>query len=63
MDNLRYSVQSRHDDFIIVFDKLDKSFAIHSKDENDDKAMITGFEYASDAIDFALKRVNKKEIS
>ena len=60
MDNLRYAVQSRHEDFIIVFDKLDKTFAIHSKDEDNDTGMITGFETAGFAIDFAVDRVKPK---
>ena len=57
MDEIKYEIQSRHEDFIILYDKFEQTFAIHSKDEDNSVAMITGFKFAGDAIEFAYSRV------
>ena len=53
--DIKYAVHSRHDNFIILYDKEKRNFCIHSKNENDDGGMIKGFEVASVAIDYAVK--------
>ncbi len=57
IDTIRYDIYSRGDHSIILRDKIEHTFAIHSKDEENDVATITGFKTAADAIDFADKRV------
>ena len=57
IDTLKYEVYARGDHSIILYDKIDRTFAIHSKDEDNDVAIIGGFPTAADAIDFAENRV------
>ena len=57
IDTIKYDIQSRHDDFIILWDKFECCFCIHSKDEDNDVGVIKGFPTAADAINFALNRV------
>ena len=56
-ESVRYKQHSVHDNFIILYDKLDLTFAIHSKDPCNDTGIIANFKFASQAIDFAEKRV------
>ncbi len=62
-DNIKYKFYSEHEHFIILYDKFDETFCIHSKDIDNDVGMITNFPLASDAIDFAVKRVKNIEKS
>ena len=57
IDEIKYEIYSRGEHSIILYDKIEKTFAIHSKDENNDVGTITGFSTASDAIRFADERV------
>lgn len=57
IDELKYKVYSRGEHCIILYDKFEKTFAIHSKDEDNDIAIITGFGTAAEAIIFADERV------
>ena len=57
MDYIRYKEYSKHEHYNIVFDKFEKTYAVHSKDLEKDTAMIVGFESAAMAISFAENRV------
>ena len=57
IDTVKYEIYSRGDHSIILFDKIDATFAIHSKDEDNDVAVIVGFNTAASAMEFANKRV------
>jgi len=57
IDTIKYEVYSRGDHSIILFDKIEKTFAIHSKDEDNDVAVIVGFDTAANAMEFANRRV------
>ena len=57
IDAVRYKIYARGNHSIILFDKLNKTFAIHSKDEENDVAIITGFPTAAKAMEFAHTRV------
>ena len=57
IDALRYDIYSRGDHSIILRDKIEHTFAIHSKDEANDVATITGFRTAAEAMQFANERV------
>ena len=58
IDELRYRKYATGDHCIILFDKIDKTFSIHSKDEDNDVGIISGFPNAAAAIEFADTRVN-----
>ncbi len=63
-DTIRYELYSTHTHFVVLFDKLNKEFCIHSKDIENDVAMIVGFGTAAQAIEFAHTRVrNIEELS
>jgi len=57
IDYIRYELYSRGEHCLILYDKIENNFAIHSKDEDNDVGIITGFATASDAINFADTRV------
>jgi len=62
MDNIKYVKYSTFENYIIIFDKFDRTYGIHSKDEENDTGIISGFATASEAITFAEERVNKKGV-
>ena len=63
-DKIRYELYSEHEHFVVLYDKLSKEFCIHSKDIENDTAMIIGFNSAAQAIEFAHMRVrNIEEVS
>ena len=53
-------IQSRHNGFNISYDEVMRKYFITSKSETDNKPQIGGFEFAADAIIFALDRVKEK---
>ena len=57
IDFIRYKKYSSFEHFIILYDTIDKTYCIHSKDEENSTAMITGFATASQCIEFANDRV------
>ncbi len=63
MDNLKYIKYASFDNYIIIFDKFDRTYGIHSKDEEKDTGIITGFATASEAISFAEERVNESGVN
>ena len=63
IDFIRYKKYATFEHFIILFDKIDKTFCIHSKDESNHVGMVTGFALACEAIDFATTRVKSIEKS
>ena len=50
-------IQSRHKNFNIAYDEVMKKYFITSKSETDNRPTIGGFNFAAEAIDFALTRV------
>ena len=58
IDELRYRKYATGDHCIILYDKFEKTFSIHSKDEDNDVGVISGFPNAAAAIEFADTRVN-----
>ena len=58
IDELRYRKYATGDHCIILYDKFEKTFSIHSKDEDNDVGIISGFPNAAAAIEFADTRVN-----
>ena len=62
IDEIKYTKYSAHEHYIILYDKFDKTFCIHSKDEDNDIGMINGFPTAADAIRFAENRVVSVEL-
>ena len=58
IDELRYRKYATGDHCIILFDKFEKTFSIHSKNEDNDVGVISGFPNAAAAIEFADTRVN-----
>jgi len=61
IDTIKYVIYSRGEHSIILYDRFDKTFAIHSKDEENDVAIITGFDTAALAIEFANTRIIELE--
>ena len=57
MDTLKYELYAKAANYNIVYDKFEKTFAIHTLDLDQDKPMIVGFETAGKAIEFAENRV------
>ena len=62
IDELRYRKYATGEHCIILFDKFNKTFSIHSKDEDNEVGVISGFPTAADAIEFADTRVNALSI-
>ena len=56
--NITMKTQSRHKDFNILFCTAIQEFFISSKGDEEGRPTIGGFKLASDAIDFAVKRVS-----
>ena len=57
IDAIKYEIYTRGDHAIILYDKLEETFAIHSKDEDNHIAIIGGFKTAAQAMTFADDRV------
>ena len=57
MDTIRYELYAKAEHFNIVFDKYEKTFAIHTLDLGQERPMIVGFDTAAKAIEFAENRV------
>ena len=57
MDTIKYELYAKAEHYNVVYDKLDKTFAIHTKDLDSEKPMIVGFDTAAKAMEFAENRV------
>lgn len=62
IDELRYTKYATGEHCIILYDKFQQTFAIHSKNEDNDVGIISGFGTAAAAIEFADTRVNALEV-
>ena len=63
IDTLRYEKYMKSEHYIVLHDKIEKTFCIHSSDEKNHTAMITGFSTAARAVEFAEGRVVEIEKS
>ena len=63
IDTVRYEKYMTSEHYMILYDKIDKTFCIHSADEENHTAMITGFSTAARAVEFAEGRVVEIEKS
>jgi len=57
MDTIRYESYSEHEHYNILYDKLDKTYAIHSKNLKRDTVTVVNFKTAAKAIEFAENRI------
>ena len=57
IDELKYDIYTRGENCIILWDKFECCFCIHSKDEDNDVGIIKGFPTAADAMAFADNRI------
>ena len=56
-ETARYVQYAELEHFIILYDKIDKNYAIHSKDPDNDVGIVANFPTAADAINFAHYRI------
>ncbi len=63
IDEIRYKKYMTSKHYIVLYDKIDKTYCIHSRDLDNHTAMITGFETAAKSIEFAEMRVVEIEKS
>jgi len=56
-DTIKYKLYADMGAYLVIYDKLDKTFCIHSSIVKNDVGMVTGFEKAAEAIDFAENRI------
>ena len=61
IDRIKYTVYARGEHTLILYDKLEHTYAIHSKDEDNDVGVVTGFPTAADAMKFADNRIKDLE--
>lgn len=56
--NITMTPYAKFKDFNILYDTTLKQYFIASKDDTEGRPSIGGFEFAANAIDFAVKRVS-----